>query len=296
MRPTGKRSNTSSPVLRGLRPDPSSAGPAGFYAPRTMRLALLALLVVLGAGPAQALDFFTLWRQPNIPLQMIEGAWADYRTQVMAGGRRETDQVRISCLGRDFGSNDDSWIIELLYLEEKEDGSLVPVPGQGTRLRVSHDLLKRQGQLMDHVLEIHQWRDGRGERISPEDLKDDPLLAASLSSDFLPDDLEISGQTTRVIQGRQLLCDQFAMASADTQTARLPAGTMVQVSTWEVTAAVNSDVPFLGLAYVTERIQSESRLDPPNKRMQMPPARIRVELMELVAYGTGAVAVLAPAN
>lgn len=253
-------------------------------------------VAILGGDSAQALDFFTLWRQPNIPLQMIEGSWADYRTQVMAGGRRETDQVRISCLGREFGSDDDSWILELLYLEETDDGSLEPVPGQGTRLRVSRDLLKRQGQLLDHVLEIHQWRDGKAERVSPQDVKNDPLMAASLSSDFAPDNLEISGQTTRVIQGRQLICDQFAMTAADSQTARLPAGEMVQVSTWEVTAAVSSEIPFLGLAYVTERVRSESRLDPPNKRMQMPPARIRVELMELVAFGTGAQPVLGPAD
>ena len=152
MRPTGKRSNISGPLQRRFRPDPEFPGPAGFTVPRSVHLALLVVLFFLNDSPAYALDFFTLWRQPNIPLRIVEGSWADYRTQVMAGGRRETNLVRISCLGRRFGSDDESWIIELLYLEEREDGSMVPLSGQGTRLRVSREILKRTGQLMDLVL------------------------------------------------------------------------------------------------------------------------------------------------
>ena len=296
MRRTGKRSNTSRRHQRRWRPDLGFPGPAGFCAYRFAGRGLLAVLLLLIGSPVWALDFFTLWRQPNIPLQISEGSWADYRTQVMAGGRRETNQVRISCLDRRFGTDDESWLIELLYLEEKADGSLAPLPGQGTRLRVSRDLLKRTGQLMDSVLEIENWQDGKGEAISPAEVRNDPLLAASLSSEFVPDRMEVTGQTTRVVQGRQLLCDQFTMAAVDSQSARLPAGNMVQVSTWEITAAVNSDVPFLGLAFVTERVRSESRLDPPSKRMKMPPPRIRVESMELVAFGVDARPVLGTSN
>ena len=67
MRPTGKRSNTS--PLVGLTLVWVTCG-----------------LVAPGAQPACALDVFTLWRQPELPLRMEEGAWADYRSQVMAGG------------------------------------------------------------------------------------------------------------------------------------------------------------------------------------------------------------------
>ncbi|MBU8870602.1 MAG: hypothetical protein KOO60_07050 [Gemmatimonadales bacterium] len=282
-----------------FRPDSGIPGSVGFRFSRLfdrVSLLFLFLLLLLNGTQAHALDFFTLWRQPNIPLQITEGSWADYRTQVMKGGRRESNLVRISCLDRPFGTDDESWAIELLFLEEKKDGSLVPLPGQGTRLRISRELLNREGQLLDFVLEIDKWQDGIGKSISPEEIRDDPLLAAYFSSEFVPDQLVVTDQTTRVVQGRQLLCDQFTMAAVDSQSARLPAGEMIQVSSWEITAAVNSEVPFLGLAFVTERVRSESRLDPPNKRMNMPPPRIRVELMELVAFGIGAEPVLGMFN
>jgi hypothetical protein len=63
---------------------------------------------------------------------------------------------------------------------------------------------------------------------------------------------------------------------------------MIQVTTREVSAAVNADIPFLGLAYVAERVRSESRLEPPSPRFRAPPAQVRVEVMELVGYGTDA--------
>ena len=68
----------------------------------------------------------------------------------------------------------------------------------------------------------------------------------------------------------------------------LPAGEMRQISTVEISAAVNPEVPFLGLAYAAERVRAESTLNPPNNRFQAPPPRIRVEIMELVGYGTDA--------
>lgn len=268
---------------------PARPGPVRFS---TALPVLVAVCVLLSAATAGALDFFTLWRQPQIPLQIIEGAWADYGTQVMSGGRREANIIRIACLDRGAGTDDEAWVIELLYLDELEDGTLVPRAGQGTRLRISRAILKREGALLDHVLEIEQWTDGVPEKITPEQLQEDPLVAASLSAEFVPDRVEIGQQTTRVIQGHQLLCDQFTLAAADTQVARLPAGEVIQTSTWEVTAAVNSEVPFLGLAFVSERQRAESRLDPPNRRMKLPPPRVRVEKMELVAYGAGAKPVL----
>jgi hypothetical protein len=95
-----------------------------------------------------------------------------------------------------------------------------------------------------------------------------------------------------VVQGREMLCEQFVLTSADTLAADLPAGRMIQVTTREIAAAVARDVPFLGLAYAAERSRSESRLDPPSRRFKAPPPQVRVEIMELVAFGTGARPVL----
>ena len=55
-----------------------------------------------------------------------------------------------------------------------------------------------------------------------------------------------------------------------------------------VAAATNNELPFLGLAYASERVRSESTVEPAGGRLRPPPGRIRVEIMELVAHGTGA--------
>ncbi len=241
-----------------------------------------------GARPARALDVFTLWRQPELPLRMEEGAWADYRTQVMAAGRSDEGLTRIVCLGREHGSDNETWLIELLPLTEQADGSLVPVPGEGARLRLSRRLLDRQGHLLDSIVEVEKWRDGIPEKISKEQLLDDPLVSASLDSEFSPDTTEIKDPTTRVIGGTQYLCDQFVMSAADTQTAELPAGRMIQMTTREITAAVNEGIPFLGVAYAAERVRSDSKLDPPSRKFSPPPPQVRVEVMELVGFGSQA--------
>jgi hypothetical protein len=245
-----------------------------------------------GVRPVRALDVFTLWRQPELPLRLEEGAWADYRSQVMAGGRREEGLTRIACLSREHGSDDDTWLVELLPLSEQEDGSLVPVPGEGARLRLSRSLLDREGHLLDAVVEAEKWRDGKPEKVSDDQLRNDPLVSASLDAEFTPDLTERRDPTTRVIGGIQYLCDQFVMSAADTQVANLPAGRMIQATTREITAAVHPDIPFLGVAYAAERVRSDSTLDPPSKKFSPPPPQIRVEVMELIDFGTQALPVL----
>ena len=265
MRPTGKKSNTS------------AVG-------RQLLVALTLLCCLSGARPVRALDVFTLWRQPEIPLHIAEGSWVEYRTQTMAGGRREEGLTRVVCLDRAGGSDDETWLLELLPLIET-DGVRHPVAGEGVQLRVSRELLSRQGTFLGAIVAAVQWRGGRAEKISPDDLREDPLVAATLASDFTPDRVEQKDATTRVVQGVQFLCDQFVMSAADTQVADLPAGRMIQVTTREIVAAVHADVPFLGLAYVSERVRAESRLDPPSRRFKSPAPRVRVEVMELVAFG-----------
>ena len=71
MRPTGKRSNTSGRTSRhghGRRE-------AQAVVPAVVAAAALAATVLLAAAPAVALDVFTLWRQPEVPLRLEAGAW-----------------------------------------------------------------------------------------------------------------------------------------------------------------------------------------------------------------------------
>ena len=251
--------------------------------------ALALVLMILPAAPAVALDLFTLWRQPEIPLRLEEGSWVDYRSQVMAGGRREEGLTRVSCLTKADGSDEDTFLLEILPLQEPEDRVLMPIPGQGAQVRVSRDVLKREGALMAAIVSVHHWQDGVSQEITPEELRDDPMISTTFTSDFVPDEVSNQQSTTRIVRGHQMVCRQWVLASADTQSVVMPAGNMNQISTREIAAAVNEEVPFLGLAYASERVRSVSSLDPPNKRIPVPPARIRVEVMELVGFGFDAV-------
>lgn len=279
MRLTGKESNTRLHLRNQRR----------------LGAALVFLLCLSGVRPVRALDLFTLWRQPEIPLQISEGDWVEYRAQVLAGGRQEESLTRIVCLDREHGSDEETWLLELLPLVE-EGGTTRPLPGEGMHLRLSRSLLSRQGTFMEAIVSAVQWREGEARRISPAELQEDPLVAATLAASFEPDRTEIKDPTTRIVSGEQFLCDQFVMAAADTQVAALPAGRMIQVTTREIVAAVHPDVPFLGLTYLSERVRADSRLDPPSRRIKPPPARIRVEVMELVAFGHDALPQLAVAD
>jgi hypothetical protein len=275
MRPTGKRSNT----------DPL----------RALCCGLLAALL-LGAPPVSALDVFTLWRQPGVPFAIEPGDWVDYRTQVMAAGRREHGITRLACLGRDAGTDDTAWVLEIVPLVERDDGTRTPVPGEGVRLRVDRSLARRHGSLLDAVLEARHWQDGAVTPLTREELRENPLVAASLEDAFLAQTVEHQEPTTRVVQGRELLCRQMVLAAADTAVADLPAGRMIQETLREISVAVHDEVPFLGLVYVAERVRADSRLDPPSRRFRPPPPQVRVEIMELVGFGRDARPVFPGAN
>lgn len=247
---------------------------------------LILLLMVLLAGPSFALDLFTLWRQPEIPLNLEAGAYVDYRSQVMAGGRREEGLTRVVCLS---GSADEGDIIlELLPLRELPDGSLEPLEAQGAVVRLNRSILEREGSLLQAVNSVQHWQDGQVRDITAQELRDDPLISTSFVSDFVPDEVHSQQSTTRIVAGRQFTCRQWIMASADTQSVVMPAGRMNQISSREIAAAVHEEIPLLGLAYASERVRAVSSLDPPNRKIPLPPDRIRVEVMELVGYGRGA--------
>jgi hypothetical protein len=247
--------------------------------------------VVTLAAPAAALDFFTLWQRPELPLDLTAGRWADYRRQALSEGRRRDDLVRIQCLGQDDAGH---WVLEVLPLAEPDPDVFVVAPGEGLRLLLEPAVTAREGDITDAVAEVRLWRDGTERVLDRERWRRDPLVTASFSGEFTPDLVQERDPTVRVIQGRELRCRQLTFAAADSQVARLPQGRMIQVASQEVSAAVHPDIPLLGLAYATERIRAESRLEPPSERMQPPPPQVRVEILECLGFGDDAESVLVP--
>ena len=264
--------------------------------PGACALVVVALLL-LGAGDtARALDLFTLWHQQEIALDLTPGSWVLYKSQTMASGRSDFDLTRVSCLPAPAAADSRNRVFEIIPMTQNEQGDFLPVAGQGVWLLVSGDIAAREGKLVDLVREAWQWEDGQAKRLAVSDLKNDPVAAGMLASDFRPDTLEEAGNTTRIISGQQFLCAQLVMSARDSQCVDLPAGRMSQITNHEITAAYHPDLPLLGLAYVAERISSASTLDSPNPRFRAPPPRNRVEIMELVGFGRDAVSLLGPGD
>ena len=276
-RPTGKRSSTERQPSRRC----TTFG---------LDLAVLAVVGVclLLASPAAALDIFTLWRQPMIPLELTEGNWADYRLLTQTGGRWDEELLRVSCLRAEDDRSATNWLMEIVPIEVAADGTYVPIAGEGLRLRLSRDLLQRQGRLVDLVQQVEQWRDGAGRLVPAAEWRDDPLVASSFGREFAPDDIVGEGATVRVVGGQELTCDQFLLSAVDSQVVNLPAGRMVQVTRQEISVAVSTAIPFLGIAFAAERVRAESRLEPPSDRFDPPPPHTQIESMELLAFGDGA--------
>jgi hypothetical protein len=248
---------------------------------------LLTALVLPGA--AEALDIFTLWRQPQVPLRLEVGTWAEYKSTSLAGGRRGEDLLRIQCVARPDGGGGetDSWLLEIIPLVASGVGTR-PQLGEGVRLRLSPAVLARQGDLLDAVVSVKRWQKGEVARLTSAEWRDDPLVAETFGRDFRADQVEAKERGVRVIGKRELNCEQFVFSAQDTQSVRLPAGQLVQVTREEVTAAVHPEIPFLGLAYAAERVRSESRLEPPSSRFSPPAPQASVQTLECIGYGTDA--------
>ncbi|MFH1843065.1 MAG: hypothetical protein ABIF77_07630 [bacterium] len=227
-----------------------------------------------------------------IPLHLMAGDWADYHSTSLKGGRRSESTVRVQCIGSTETADGRSWLIELIPLSEQTSG-LVPIPGEGLLLQLADGILRREGALLELTERVVQWEDGMARELSPEQWRDDPLVASSLESEFQPESVEMTGSTNRMLGRQKLACDIFELADADTQRISLPHGAMEQIVRWEVTAEVNSEVPFFGVVFISERTSSQSRLDPPSARFTPPAPVIEVETMELIGYGSGADAILA---
>lgn len=256
------------------------------------RIVLVQCFLVFSLDVVLALDLFTLWQRPELPLNLEAGQWADYRRQALVDGRRTEDLLRIQCLGQDDRGN---WVLEVIPLEEAAPGIFVNIDGEGLVLRLSPSVTERRGGILQVVEEVRLWRDGSVRELGRQEWRHDPLVTASFSGDFQPDSVKELSPTLHVIKGRELTCRRLVFAAADTQAAALPQGHMIQVVAQEVTAAVNDEIPLLGLAYVTEHIHAESWLEPPSQR-RLPPPQERVEILECVDYGSGAVPLLSSAD
>lgn len=251
-----------------------------------MLLVTLAILMT-GSLPAAALDLFTLWRQPMLPLNMTVGGWADYSSISHSRGQRNENLVRIQCVEH-YGSDETGgWVVELLPLG-LVDQRREPLPGEGLRLYFSQRLLRRDAPLMDVVEKVERWEGGQGSVLDPTEWRENPFVSSSLRAEFTPDSSELISSSVRVVDTLELLCDHFQMTALDTQRVQLHQGHLEQVSSWEITAAVNDKIPFLGVAFAAERTHAESRLDPPSERFTAPAPVTKVETMELVAFGDGA--------
>jgi hypothetical protein len=282
MRPTGRRSSTE------------THRPARYLGRRFLPPALAVLVVLSGSGPAAALDIFTLWRQPQVPLRLEVGTWAEYKSSSTAGGRRSEDYLRIQCLARPDGRGGatDSWLLEIVPISDGEAGNRRPQPGEGVHLRLTAAVLARHGDLLDAVVSVTRWRQGAVTRLTAAEWREDPLVADTFGHEFHADKVEAKQAAVRVIGKQDLNCQQFVFTAEDTQTVRIPAGSLVQVTTAEVTAAVNPEIPFLGLAFVAERVRAESRLDPPSARFSPPAPQASVQTLECIGFGKDARPVL----
>jgi hypothetical protein len=256
-------------------------------------LLLVAAVALMLPADAAALDLFTLWRQPGVPLHIAVGDRVDYQLARISGGRRSTEVARLQCVGSDEGSAAGGWVLEVLPLREEGD-RLVPIAGQGWRLVLSRQIDRREGRLIDLIEQVTAWDEGQPRRLEPAEWRDDPLISSSLSSELPLTEVEQQGATDIVVDGRSLACRQLMLAAADTQRIAMPGGDLLQVTRREITAAVQEEVPFLGIVYATERASAISRLDPPSERFRPPPPSLAVQTMELVDYGHDAVERLAP--
>ena len=236
--------------------------------------------------PARALDLFTLWRQPQIPLRFAVGLWADYQTVRLEGGQRTEEVTRVQCVGRAAGP-DGAWQLEVLRLDVR-DHRRVPVAGEGWSLELSSRVERREGDLAGLIGKVVRWKGGVATPLAPAEWRQDPLVASSLRTDFKARVVRAAGTTTRVADGKELVCDQLEMSASDTAEVALPHGALVQVNTREISAAVNGEVPFLGLAFASERATSSGRIEPPSPQRRLPPPSVKVETMELLGFGTDA--------
>jgi hypothetical protein len=270
MKPTGPRSH--------IRTESGRSGRG-----RTLRSSAVALIGIVAAflAPvgAQALDLFTFWNDPDIALAADAGDWALYRMVTLDAGRRTEDLVRFRCDAVD----DDGWRLTVYPVVENDEG-FFDVPSDAWSFTLGRGATTDAASLADYVSDVIRMIDGEPRSIADREWKEDPLLNASLGDGFAPDVREPTGDTTRVVGGRDLLCAGLKLASTDSTRIELPRGVLLQIHTRDVSVALHDDVPFLGVVFASERGETRSELDPPGRRRQ-PPPRQRIETMELIEFG-----------
>ena len=222
------------------------------------------------ARPVRALDVFTLWRQPEIPLQHGRGRLG--RLPHPGHGRRPAragpDRASPAWTGR--RTDDGSWLLEMLPLDEDATAACTPLPGEGVRLRLSRDLLSREGTLAGRRrAKPIQWRDGQADRISPGGAarrspggglpaRGIPSRPVAEAGPHHPRDRQRHPVPVRPVRdgGRR-------------HPARRPAGRPDDPGhdPGDHRGGPSPSCPSWAWPIVTERIRAESRLDPPSRRI-----------------------------
>ena len=236
---------------------------------------VLMMLVPLGAA---ALDLFTFWNDPEITLDVSAGDWVLYRMVTMDAGRRSEDIVRVRCEHAD----DHGWRLSVSPVIDL-DGFLEDVAEGSWSFTLDRDGAGG-ARFIDHVHDVERVEEGERRSIADREWREDPLLSVTLGDGFNPDSRERSGDTTRVVAGRDLLCSGLNLSACDSTRIELPKGVLLQVHTRTVSVTLHDSVPFLGVVYASERGETISELDPPGRRRQ-PPPRLRIETMELIDFG-----------
>ena len=248
---------------------------------RVITLALLLLLL----SPAYGLDLFTLWQQPEIPLDMQVGARLDFRTMKVESGRRTHGAVRIQCVRH----TPEGWVIEIIPMTSEDNSLVVPELVQAWQFVLDDGFSKREKTMSSLVSSVVKLDGTNKTPVSDKEWKSNPLIKSAFTDGFVPGNVEEHQQASRIISGVTLMCDQLVLTANTTNSIELPNGTMEQSSNRVVTVSVHKDIPLLGIAYAVEKLEIKSKFISGKGSRKSPPAEVSIETMELVDYGLDAV-------
>jgi hypothetical protein len=246
-------------------------------------LIIMALLFLM-LTPVYGLDLFTLWQQSEVPLTMESGARLDFRTMKVEQGRRSHGAVRIQCVGH----SSDGWIIEIIPMEAGKSSLIIPKPVQAWQFVLNEDFLNREKDLSSLVSSVVMLDGTQQTVVAEKEWKSNPLVQTSFSSEFVPDRIELHKQSSRIVSGKTLMCEQLVLSADTVNSIELPRGAMEQTCSRIVTASVNKEIPLLGVAYVVEKLEIRSRFVSEKNKIKSPPPENIIETMELVDYGLDA--------
>ncbi|MCP4145050.1 MAG: hypothetical protein GY752_07165 [bacterium] len=244
-------------------------------------LALLFLLL----SPAYGLDLFTLWQQPEIPLDMQVGARLDFRTMKVESGRRSHGAVRVQCVRH----SSEGWVIEIIPMISENNSLVVPELVEAWQFVLDDDFSKREKELSSLVSSVVKLDGTIKSPVNDKEWKSNPLIKSAFTDGFVPGNVEEHQQASRIISEETLMCDQLVLTANTINSIELPNGTLEQSSNRVVTVSVHKDIPLLGIAYAVEKLEIKSKFISGKGSRKSPPTEVSIETMELVDYGLDAV-------